>query len=431
VGNKGTWNAYGDTVSFKPKDPLQYQKTGYSFRINSTASDLAGNLLGQNMIFTFTTSADTDPPTIEYFPSQDTVSYDQEFHVMAIIKDQWGAIDNAMLFYQGVADSSPTRSVLMSLTGSDMYQASIPAQQSLGTIYYFIRATDTYSNMAWNPVNYTNQSQLYTVDVIDGVRPEISHVPVIEADVFREIEIWAVVTDSIQLQAVNLNYRALGSLSYTQVPMQPVNNTPNTFRRMIPAQNSTGMVHYNISAVDASGNSNSTNFISVRILDKTAPLINSVIPELLDNQTRVLVRANVTDDVEVGSVVLYFKAVGGDAWVSRQMTHVSGDIYEFTIPAQRRSGVVYYYVNATDSSGNQASTLFEQDQFQMEVEGVDDGISIYYILGGVLLVLMVLLVFLLIRKFSGPAKQVEEFPDDSVGKDESPEMPEEQDNDAP
>ncbi len=50
-GNKGTWNAYGDTVIFKPKEPLQYLKSGYSFRMNSTASDIAGNLLGQNMIF--------------------------------------------------------------------------------------------------------------------------------------------------------------------------------------------------------------------------------------------------------------------------------------------------------------------------------------------------------------------------------------------
>jgi WD40 repeat protein len=432
VGNKGTWNAYGDTVSFKPREPLQYQKTGYSFRVNSTASDLAGNLLGQNMIFTFTTSADTDPPTIEYHPSQATVSYEQEYNVMAIIKDQWGVVDNAMLFYQGVADTSPTRSILMSLSGTDTYQASIPAQQSLGTIFYFIKATDAYNNMAWSPVNYTNHSQLYAVEVVDGVRPEISHVPVIEADVFREIEIWAVVMDGVQLRDVNLNYRAIGSFSYTMIAMQPVNATPNTFRYMIPAQNSTGMVHYNISAVDASGNFNSTDFISIRILDSTAPLINAVIPNLLDNQTRVLVRANVTDDVEVGSVVLYFKAVGGDAWVSRQMTHVSGDIYEFTIPAQRRSGFVYYYVNATDSSGNQASTLFEQDQFQVEVEGVDEGVSIYYVLGGVLVVLMILLVLLLIRKFSGPAKANEKLPEDS-GEINEPEPPEEaeQDNDAP
>ncbi len=407
-------------------------KWGYSFRRNSTASDIEGNLLGQNMIFAFTTRADTDPPTIEYHPSQGTVSYDQDYNVMAIIKDQWGAIDNAMLFYQGVADTSPTRSVLMSLSGTDIYQASIPAQQSLGTIFYFIRATDSYNNMAWNPVNYTNQSQLYTVDVIDGVRPEISHVPVIEADVFREIEIWAVVADSIQLTTVNLNYRAIGSITYTRIAMQPFNNTPNTFRHMIPAQNTTGMIHYNITAVDASGNFNSTGFLSVRILDRTAPLIISVIPELLDNQTRVQVKANITDDVEVGSVVLYFKTVGGDAWVSRQMTHVSGDVYEFIIPAQRRSGVVYYYVNATDSSGNQASTLFEEDQFQIEVEGVDEGISIYYVLGGVLAVLMILLVLLLIRKFSGPAKIKDESPGDSSdAQPEPPEEAEERDIDAP
>jgi hypothetical protein len=428
-GNRGTWNLYGDTVSFKPRSPLQYQKSSYSFKIASTARDLAGNVLGSNLSFSFTTRADVDPPTIDYFPSQGSVSYDSPYNVMAVIRDQWGTVDTAMLFYRGVGDASPSTSLEMVAIGSDTYQATIPAQQALGTVYYYIRAADAFDNRAWNPANYTNQSQLHKISVVDGVKPEISHVPVAEADVFKEIEVWAVVTDSIQLQYVNLSYRAIGTTAYVREPMQPVNNTPNAFRFYIPAQQNIGMIHYNITAVDSTGNRNSTAFHSVQILDRTVPLINSVTPELLDNQTRVRVRANITDDVGVGSVVLYFKSVGGDVWVQRDMTHVSGDIYEFTIPAQRRSGVIYYYVNATDASGNHASTLFEQDRFEIEVVGTGSNLLVYLLLGGVLVALMIILVMLLLRRYSAPAvyqdgaggmpEEIppEQIPDDAAEKD--------------
>ncbi|MBA3046254.1 MAG: Ig-like domain-containing protein [Candidatus Thermoplasmatota archaeon] len=422
LGNKGTWNTYGNAVTFQPKNPLQYQKSSYSFRIASTASDLAGNILGVNMTFSFTTGADTDPPTIVHFPSQYNVSYDMPYYVMAVVRDQWGTVDNVRLFYQGVDDAAPTTSVEMSNTGSDIYQGIIPAQQSLGSIYYYITATDGFGNAAWNPINYTNHTQLYNVSVVDGVKPEISHIPVMEADVFREIEVWAVVTDSIQLQSVWLNYRAIGSMTYTQVPM--VANTSNTFSYPIPAQSSIGMVHYNITALDTSGNFNSTDSNSVQILDRTAPLINSVTPELLSNNTKVLVRANVTDDVGIGSVTLYFKAVGGDAWVSRPMTLVSGDIYEFTIPPQRRSGEIYYYVNATDTTGNQASTLAEQDQFQIEVVGIGTDNTLYYVLGAVLILLMVILVFLLVKRFSKPdTSSPDDGPEEILGDGPEEEMP--------
>jgi WD40 repeat protein len=411
VGNQGVWNAYGDTVIFTPKVPLMYQKPTYSVKVMTIATDLAGNQLDSNLTFSFTTSADVDPPKIEHFPSQDTVSYDLSYNIMAIITDQWGAVDSARLYYQGVDDTTPASSIEMIFTYTDTYMASIPAQLSLGTIYYYIQASDAFNNIARNPVNYTNQSQLFSVSVIDGVKPEISHVRVMEADVFSEIEIWAVVTDSIQLQTVALNYRPIGSEPYIIAPMLPdVNGTANTFRYMIPQQTNIGQIQYNITALDSSGNFNSTSTYPVQIIDRTAPHINSVNASFLANQTMVLIRANVTDDVGVNSVVLYFKAVGGNQWVPRPMRHVGGNYYEFTIPAQPRSGVIYYYVNATDLYGNQASTLVPPYPagFQIEVVGVGSDYTLYYILGGVLAVLLVIMVYLVAKKFSRPPRTSED-----------------------
>ncbi len=417
-GNQAVWNTYGDRASFTPRTPLQYQKSGYVVRINTSAADLAGNALLSSFSFSFSTSADIDPPAIEYYPSQDTVSYDQEYNVMAVVTDQWGTVSSVELKYTSL--SGVNHSVEMVLTYTDTYLAAIPAQLALGTVYYYIEAADSYFNIARNPANYTNRSQLHSVDVVDGVKPEIMHVQVMEATVFRDIDVWAAVTDGIELRNVSLHYRAIGSNSYVRVPML-ANATGNTFTSVIPAQNNTGQIQYNITATDASGNFNSTGTLSIQIIDLTAPLINSVIPEYLDNQTKVLVRANVTDDVVVETVYLYFKAVGGNQWVNRTMTNVGGDYYEFTIPAQSRSGTIYYYVNATDRYGNTASTLSEQNQFEIDVIGVGSDYTLYYILGAVLAVMLLVLAYLVVRKFGGPAEKTESEPDITQPAESSPE----------
>ena len=419
--NKASWNAYGDVATFSPRTPLLYQKSGYEVRITTLAEDLAGNTMASEYSFSFTTSVDVDPPQIVFYPGDRAVSYDREYNVSAQITDQWGSVanDSVRLFYQGVGDTSPVNSKKMILTTNNMYFASIPAQQSLGTIYFYIEAADAYNNVARHPVNYTNQSQLHNVSVVDGVMPEISHLRIMETPVFREIEIWSVVTDTIQLQGAFLNFRQIGSTTFINLPMEP-DTTPDTFRRVIPAQASIGQVQYNITAIDSSGNFNSTPLYTIQIIDQTAPLINSVSPEYLENQTKVLVRANVTDDVGVHSVTLFFKAVGGNQWVTRAMTGTGGDYYEFTIPAQSRSGVIYFYVNATDTYGNQASTLAAQEQYEIEVVGVGSDYSLYYALGIVLAAMILVLLYLVSRKYRPAPKIGGDTPSDVEPEEATP-----------
>ena len=414
LGNKqGDWNDYGNMVSFTPDIDIKpsviprYSISDYSFSIEATATDLAGNQLTAAYTVSFTTSADIDAPKIEYSQSQNTVSYDQDYTVIAYISDQWGNVSAASLFYQGVGDLTPTRNIIMTNTLADKYTATIPAQLAIGTIYYYIEATDDFNNIARNPVNYTNQSQLFNVSVIDGVKPVISHVQETEQNLFYPIEIWAVVTDEISLGQVELFYHPVDAPTGTFNNITMQNNTvgsATTFNCTIPAQSNIGSVLYNITATDTSGNFNSTTFFTIEIIDRTLPLINSVVPTHMENKTRVLVQANVTDDMEVNEVILYFKISGSDHWVSRTMVNTGGDIYSFTIPAQPKSGnvTINYYVNATDTSGNPASTLTENDAFVIEVIGEGEDLTLYYILGIILAILMVVLVILVIRKFSKP-----------------------------
>ena len=281
-----------------------------------------------------------------------------------------------------------------------VHGGAIPKQDGIGTIYYYIEATDAFNNVARNPVDYTNQSRLFNVSVIDGVKPDISHSQETQQDVFFPIEIWAVVTDEIQLDHVALNYRAVGSSTFINLIMQNNTNDLKRFNCTIPAQNNIGNVLYNITASDTSNNTNSTAFYTIDIIDLTSPMINNVDTIYLANATEVLVQVNVTDDIEVDTVTLYFKAVGGTQWVVRNMQYVDGDTYEFTIPEQRNSGTIYFYVNATDSSGNLASTLFDEDEYPINVEGVGEDYTLYYVLGAILAILVVVFVLLVIRKFS-------------------------------
>jgi hypothetical protein len=409
-----TWNGYGDKLNFSLTIPLNYNGF-YSVTIANTATDISGNALATDHVFSFTTSDDIDPPIIEHTQPSTEWGYDQPYPVEARIIDWWGSVSSANLHYRGVSDTGFT---LLALThiGSNNYTATIPAQGVLGNVSYYFTAADNHGNSGRLPVNPV---QTFNYTVGDATDPEITHIPETTGPVHEPIVISAVVSDDIYLYAVDMNYMGVGEINFTKVQMTP-NTTfdPDGYSCTIPAQLLIGDLVYNITATDSSNNTASTNLFTVAITDLTKPEINSVTPEYLANDTEVLVRADITDNVAVEEVTLYFKAVGGDHWVERNMNNVGGDIYEFTIPAQRKSGTIYYYVNATDTSGNLASTLTEQDQFQVEVIGTGSDNTVYYALAIVLIALVVVLVYLVVTKFGGkkPDSPPEEAPG---GKDET------------
>jgi hypothetical protein len=245
----------------------------------------------------------------------------------------------------------------------------------------------------------------------------------------QEIDIWAVVVDEIELVSVELHYRGVNDPAFSSVPMQS-NGTANTYNCTIAPQPNIGYFQYSIEAMDSSDNENTTVIYSMLITDLSKPEIIFVKPEHVANRTEVLIQANVTDDVEVDEVILFFRAVGGNRWVERPMQNVGGSIYEYTIPAQRKSGIIFYYVNATDTAGNIASTLEADQYYEIEVVGVGTDWTPYIILGAILIVLVVVLAFQLYRRFGGKGvvHQPEEYPEqpDESSEDSSPEtQPEE------
>jgi hypothetical protein len=106
--------------------------------------------------------------------------------------------------------------------------------------------------------------------------------------------------------------------------------------------------------------------------DTISPLISSLTCAYTEKDTMAVVRANVSDDVAVGSVALYYRVSGSEHWLQRTMSDIGDGLYEFTIPAQPEDVTIYYYVNATDASDNLASSLSSQGVSEVELTGVGD-----------------------------------------------------------
>ena len=96
------------------------------------------------------------------------------------------------------------------------------------------------------------------------------------------------------------------------------------------------------------------------INDTTRPIISNPEQNPPDNTVNenqnVTVATNVTDsETGVGNVTLSYGVNGTTSWVPINMTFVSGDTYQATIPAFANGTKISYRITAYDLSGNQAS----------------------------------------------------------------------------
>jgi hypothetical protein len=244
-------------------------------------------------------------------------------------------------------------------------ECHIPMYPAGSKIYFYVRANDKFGS-----VIVSTQKQ-YTV--IDVENPEIFHEPIIQADVFRDIEIVADVTDQVGLANISLCYLPVNSTNYTVTHMSAVAGLVNTYSSIILAQSHLGQVKYNISAIDLSGNFNNTTCFTINIVDRTPPVISILHHIHADNNTMLIIRANVKDDLEIESVILNYRMTTESTWISRSMANVNGSQFEFTIPSQANQGIyiLYYYVNATDSSGNLISSLSDAYMGEATLFGIE------------------------------------------------------------
>ena len=209
----------------------------------------------------------------------------------------------------------------------------------------------------------------------DTEPPDINHAPVPAATISQPINITANITDDVAVDTVYLNYTGVNG-TYHNVSMLKLNGN---WSYDIPGQNNTGFVDYFIWANDTTGNTEMTPIYQIQIFDVTKPEIIHTPVASVPLNTSIIIVANVTDDVGVANVILYYQNVGDTEYTSVDMALNLGN-WTATIPAQTETGLVHYFIWANDTSGNNVTSLIMGD-YAVQITG-PPGIEITNILGG-------------------------------------------------
>ena len=108
--------------------------------------------------------------------------------------------------------------------------------------------------------------------------------------------------------------------------------------------------YYFTVALDGS-ESEASNTASARPVDTIKPILTHNVISTAPFGSTVLVQANVTDNIGVQNVTLYYRSSGDSNYTSLEMANISGDDYRASIPASAtKPPGVEYYIAATDGA---------------------------------------------------------------------------------
>jgi subtilisin family serine protease len=108
--------------------------------------------------------------------------------------------------------------------------------------------------------------------------------------------------------------------------------------------------YYFTVALDGS-ESEPSNKASATPIDTVKPVMSHNIISTATFGSTVMVQANVTDNISVQSVTLYYRAIGDTSYTSADMVNTSGSTYRASIPASATQPPgVEYYIAASDGS---------------------------------------------------------------------------------
>ncbi|MCJ2556308.1 MAG: hypothetical protein LN415_04280 [Candidatus Thermoplasmatota archaeon] len=289
---------------------------------------------------TIVIAQDTEAPEIDHTPvTEGWVGV--EILISATVTDNV-ELDEVWLNYTNVTGIGFNETMT---PDGDIYNYTIPAQSPAGTVDYFIWVNDTEDNQ-----NLTATSTI-TVSV-DDVPPEIDHTPVTEGWVGVEILISATVTDNVELDEVWLNYTNVTGIGFNV----SMTEDGDAYTYSMPAQTSTGTADYFIWVNDTEDNQNLTATSTITVsVDSDAPEIDHTPVTTANAGVTFNISATVTDNAAVDEVHFDYTDVGG-AHHNETMILVTGDTYNYTIPAQSSAGTLEYFIWANDTSDNQNLT---------------------------------------------------------------------------
>jgi len=164
-----------------------------------------------------------------------------------------------------------------------------------------------------------------------------------------------------------------------------------------------GIYQFIIWANDTSDNWNSSTG-QFTMQDTIPPIIEHTPVTSASINSSIVISAVITDNSSNLTIALYYKNVGDEYFNLVLMEKENGEIYNGTIPPQVMTGVVYYYIEASDGTNTathpavNAETHPHEITISQQVEGTYDWILIFGMMAVAAAILAVLGMILWYRK---------------------------------
>ena len=293
------------------------------------------------------TVVDRTQPIIEHEPVK-TSPVNIPPKITAKVTDAVG-VKQVRLFYKVLPERSFTKVDMLIGPIPDEYSADIIALEQLGIIAYYIEAVDFSDNSRIVPPK--GNTLPYNISFVDTESPVITHTEIADGQEAGDtIPVVATVRDNMTVDSVTLKYKLPGKAETFETEMA---NVGEFYSAEIPGELVTpGTIEYSITASDGSPQSEDAVVShSFTVVDTTPPDIKlTLAPSEMTVYNEMSIQAEVTDNVAVKTVILYYKGVQDAMFNTISMRGVRKK-YSASIPGQGWPGKVKFYVYAEDSHG--------------------------------------------------------------------------------
>ncbi|MCK5774341.1 MAG: hypothetical protein KAH57_11180 [Thermoplasmata archaeon] len=232
--------------------------------------------------------------------------------------------------------------VKVEMTGSGLYTVgtTLPSD-SLEPLNYRFILTDGSGNV--------NITENMTVTIIDNDGPVlIEDLTSSTGTTGDDLEFVVSASDNVGIDHINVSYWFVAG-GESVITLSPGSRFTGSIS--LPSEGFT-LLMYTITIVDSSGNSITTDEISVSILDDDIPeLLDSIVPESVTTPGAITVSLNVTDNRDISEVILISSFGPSDpVWIS--MTHEDG-VYTAAIDVPDYfTGTAHLSYRVIDPTGN-------------------------------------------------------------------------------
>ena len=307
------------------------------------ANDTLGNW-NESEEYSYTVVDNEPPEILNVTWTPESPNESESVTVYAEVSDI-SDVSKVLLYYKSAEVG--TWNIVEMVEEYGVYTASIPPYPEFTTIEFKIFANDTFGNWQF--------SDVFSYTVKDSTPPTLVELYWEPPEPTPEdsVTVFATFSDPSGVDVAILQYRN-DSIWYS---VEMTRFSEDQFYGVVPPHPASITVHFRIIVNDTVGNALITDEYSYIVVDNDPPEITSVFwnPSQPKANESVTVYAEVSDNVAVDTVILYYSTLPEEEWQSVVMSYSDG-YYVAVIPPHSDFTEVWLYVFANDTSGNGATS---------------------------------------------------------------------------